>query len=81
MTVTDYDQAIMRARDMRNRGHALIAQADKLEAETEIAAGVEYHDREPGFPCWSVAGLDGYYATPRQAIAAKEKRIVEVIKP
>ena len=70
MTVEQYWQMMRRAQDIRNRANAMLAEADAMERAFLKEAGVDCHDREPGFPCWTANGLRRYYNSPHEVLAA-----------
>ena len=74
MTVAEYDQHVQFVDYWRKLAKQAEAEASKLEALVETKAGVRYVDRDPGFDCWKIDGAPGYFATPRDAIAAKERQ-------
>lgn len=77
ITLEEYDKEVRRAHGLRTYANQLRRKADRVEADALRRAGVEYVDREPGFPCWTVKGGTGrYYNTEREAVeaAAKAKR-------
>jgi hypothetical protein len=79
------------------RKHATISirEANLFHDSTLNQAGIEHTDREPGFPCWKVEGVEmNYCGTPREALVeanrirgldmtveeAREKRVCRVCK-
>ena len=73
MTIDQFDNRMKHIAFIQKRAKELLALADGMETDTWLEAGVWSHNREPGFPCWSIGGADGYFNTPRQALEAKEK--------
>lgn len=52
----------------------LMTSADALQRNIEKEAGISFVEREPGFACWQIVGLSGYFGSPREALEAKEKQ-------
>lgn len=75
MTLKEYDEALRHAWVLEVSARNLLEESKRIEAKAEKDAGIECHDREPGFACFTIDGLPGYYNTPRDAVAAKERAV------
>lgn len=78
MTLKEFDNLIEAAHSIRIRARELTAVANNLDEDVFNMAGIEWHSREPGFPCWTFdakVGIHrpGYYNSPRNALEAKIK--------
>ena len=70
MTLEEYDSKANRIWVMRNEAADLVREANEMEDDVWRSAGLEEHNRDPGFPCWTHKDLRGYYGTPREALKA-----------
>lgn len=66
----EYDRTIELVAWLDGMATDMRVQAAKLEESCYAALGLEFHNRDPGFPGWSISGLSGYYNTPREALQA-----------
>ncbi len=71
MSVAIYMTAVTHAHHIRSDAKNLEKIADALENDTMRDLGITHHDREPGFPCWEIWGVDGWFNTPLDALEAK----------
>jgi hypothetical protein len=75
MTLDEYDQAMMRVASMQREANRLLDEARALRSATWKESGIDWHEPStPGAPGWCIDGVNGYFSTPREAVAAKEKR-------
>lgn len=64
-----YDKKMAFAQEVRNYANGVLDRADALERECEREFGLEHADRDPGFPCWKVKGVEmPYCGTRREAL-------------
>jgi hypothetical protein len=66
MTLAEFDAEMQRAADAECEGHRWLTLARLIEEAAYRRAGLECHNREPGFPCWT-------HNTPRLALEALAK--------
>ncbi len=74
MTLDEYRRLAIIAHETRTAGRWLLAAADRLDSEAIRLAGVTHVDREPGFPCWQIEGVEKWFNSPEEAIEHKEQR-------
>ena len=74
MTLEEYDQRIRHAINVQIDGDKLAAAGRALESELYRDAGIEWHTRDPGFPCCAHNALPGYYNSPREVVEALEAK-------
>jgi hypothetical protein len=73
MTPKDFTICMGLLTTMRSDAAKTLERADRLENSLLLAAGITHTNREPGFPCWSIASRPGqYFNTPEEAIQAQE---------
>lgn len=71
--VEKYDQVQMLIA-AKQRGIAeLRREIKQLEYDIEKEFGIEDHNREPGFACFSHKSLKGFYNTPRDVLKELDK--------
>lgn len=75
MTVARYTAAMEYADKLWKTARGLEKIAAELETDILHELGITYIDREPGFPCWGIVGLSGYFNTPLDALEAKDKLV------
>jgi len=63
-----------RAYLFRQQGNKLISAGNSLEQKMEFDLGITSDFRDPGFPCYKIEGVEGYFYTPRQAIESLAKQ-------
>lgn len=73
MTLDQYDTEEKSIRRLEANINRMQVRKANLESWLHREAGIAYVDREPGFPCWHIDGLSGYFNTPREAVEALEK--------
>lgn len=71
MTLDEYNTAMQKVWHLEQAARIVQAEASRLEQETWNKAGLECHNREPGFPCWIADGTLSYHNTPEMALKAK----------
>ncbi len=69
-----YDLTMESVCYVKQQGESLIRQAEAYELELERSLGLATVPRDPGFPCWTIEGVSGYFNDPRSALEAKEKQ-------
>jgi hypothetical protein len=95
MTLEDFDGQMALAADKIRYGNGVVQEGVQLEYATIRRAGIEHTDREPGFPCWKVKGVEmRYCGSPREALEeagrirgldmtvaeAREKRVCRICR-
>jgi hypothetical protein len=74
MTLKEYDAWMEIVWDLKRKADSISRSASIIEMETHQDAGLEQANRDPGFPCWTIQGMPGYFNTPMEAIAALEAK-------
>ncbi len=74
MTLDEFDNLIGVLDFFQRDAGAARARATDFENRIYKSAGIQCHDRGPGFPCWTHPEFVGYCNTPRQVIEAIEKQ-------
>lgn len=72
-----YDAFVIALHEIQQDAEVVSRKADALESFLHSMLGISYVDRDPGFPGYRIDGVDGYHQTPRDAIAAKVRKIRE----
>ncbi len=70
MTLQQFELMIETAHHLETEANSIRRRAETLEALALKLAGIQHVDRDPGFPCWKIAGQNGYFNTPYQAAQA-----------
>lgn len=70
--LVQFDLQMLEVKNMIKQANKLLTEARHLEDYVLCDAGIESIDREPGFPCWQIKGVSGWFASPRDAIKAKD---------
>jgi hypothetical protein len=68
-----YQKADNAAWELRTHGSEMMADASKVMEKVKRILGLEHSNREAGFPCWTVHGVDGWFWTSLEALRAAEK--------
>lgn len=70
MKVEEFDAVMGIVAGMERIGREALRTAEDMEVTLLMSIGIRRIQREPGFPCWQINGVQGYFNTPRQAVAA-----------
>ena len=73
MTTAEYDRDMAFVDFLRKLSKDADDKADELQDSIERKAKVCWYNRDPGFDCWKIEGINQYFPTVRHAIEAKEK--------
>ncbi len=74
MSVSIYMAAMTAVEGVRAEARKLEQIAESLEGGILRRLGVASADREPGFPCWQIEGLPGWFNTPLDALEATQRK-------
>ena len=69
-----YDSMMRVANRFRLDGNKQIGLANSMEQKAELDLGITSDFRDPGFPCYKIEGVEGYFYSPRQALEALAKQ-------
>lgn len=69
-----YQAEMRRAFMMRLEAERLLRQASGIEMVAERDFGLECVSRDPGFPCWTITGIGGFFNTPEEALRFKDAK-------
>jgi hypothetical protein len=74
MGVEEFDRLMFLAAGKRDQARHLVMEATEMELRANAAAGVYHTNRDPGFPCWRVRGVEmPYCGTPREALVTANR--------
>jgi hypothetical protein len=68
MTLAESDAAMGIVCDLERQAYDLTKTAERYAALVQQQYGIECHNREPGFPCWTHVQLGRYCNTPREVV-------------
>lgn len=81
MNLKEFYALMYEVESWRNHARLMNSHADQLESKALSLAGVTHVDREPGFPCWRIEGVDGYFSSPADAVAARDAKVRGAVTP
>jgi hypothetical protein len=75
MTLAEYNRIATEANRMEREGYRLLRESRELIRRARDDAGIDEHNREPGFACFTHKDVVGYYSTEALEALAKNKEV------
>jgi hypothetical protein len=73
--LTAYNDAMEKVYRLNDLAQLLLQEARRLRAEINCSFHLTHTERDPGFPCWSVPGVERYFSHPQDALIALEAKL------